>query len=183
MTTTARSPKTRPARSNRSAGAEPGEPHRTQGAKSRTAAKGAVPGQVVLVLQGGGALGAYQVGVYQALHEAGIEPDWVIGTSIGAINAALIAGNEPQARLSRLQEFWKRMEQNPAWNFGSVFPGFNEKLSYWSTITHGVAGSFRPNPLAHAGAAYVLGPERAGYYTTTPLQKTLEELVDFDLVN
>jgi NTE family protein len=142
-----------------------------------------LPGQVVLVLQGGGALGSYQAGVYQALHEAGIEPDWIIGTSIGAINASLIAGNEPQARLSRLQEFWKRMEQNPAWNFGSVFPGINEKLSYWSTITHGVAGFFRPNPLAHAGDAYVLGPERAGYYTTTPLQKTLEELVDFDLVN
>src|SRR6266403_5884739 len=142
-----------------------------------------LPGQVVLVLQGGGALGSYQAGVYQALHEAGIEPDWIIGTSIGAINASLIAGNEPQARLSRLKEFWKRMEQNPAWNFGSAFPGFDEKLSYWSTITQGVAGFFRPNPLAYAGDAYVLGPERAGYYTTTPLQKTLEELVDFDLVN
>src|SRR3569623_854293 len=65
-------------------------------------------GQTVLVLQGGGALGAYQAGVYQALHEAGIEPDWVIGTSIGAINASLIAGNPVQARLSRLQEFWAR---------------------------------------------------------------------------
>ncbi len=57
-----------------------------------------VPGQVVLVLQGGGVLGADQVGVYEALHEAGIEPDWVIGTSIGAINAALIAGNAPPDR-------------------------------------------------------------------------------------
>ena len=72
------------------------------------------PGQVVLVLQGGGALGSYQAGVYQALHEAGIEPDWIIGTSIGAINASLIAGNAPQNRLSRLREFWKGMEQNPA---------------------------------------------------------------------
>ena len=62
--------------------------------------------QVVLVLQGGGALGAYQAGVYQALMEAGIEPDWVIGTSIGAINGALIAGNEPQNRVARLREFW-----------------------------------------------------------------------------
>ena len=67
------------------------------------------PGQVVLVLQGGGALGSYQAGVYQALHEAGIEPDWIIGTSIGAINASLIAGNAPQNRLSRLREFWKKM--------------------------------------------------------------------------
>ena len=66
----------------------------------------ALPGQVVLVLQGGGALGAYQVGVYEALHEAGIEPDWVIGTSIGAINAAIIAGNPPETRVARLREFW-----------------------------------------------------------------------------
>lgn len=64
-----------------------------------------LPGQVVLVLQGGGELGSYQVGVYQALHEAGIEPDWIIGTSIGAINASLIAGNEPENRLPRLREF------------------------------------------------------------------------------
>jgi NTE family protein len=65
------------------------------------------PGRIVLVLQGGGALGACQVGVYQeALHEAGIEPDWVIGTSIGAINAALIAGNEPDERLQQMHAFW-----------------------------------------------------------------------------
>jgi NTE family protein len=76
-----------------------------------------LPGQVVLVLQGGGALGSYQAGVYQALHEAGIEPDWIIGTSIGAINASLIAGNAPKDRLWKLKEFWKRMEQNPIWNF------------------------------------------------------------------
>ena len=62
-------------------------------------------GQVVLVLQGGGALGAYQVGVYQALHEAGVEPDWIVGTSIGAINASIIAGNQPQDRLTILDEF------------------------------------------------------------------------------
>jgi NTE family protein len=142
-----------------------------------------LPGQIVLVLQGGGALGSYQAGVYQALHEAGIEPDWIIGTSIGAINASLIAGNEPEHRLPRLREFWKRMEQNPIWNFGEIFPGFNDKLAYWSTVSRGIAGFFRPNPLAHAGDAYALGPEHAGYYTTAPLQKTLEELVDFDLVN
>jgi len=70
-----------------------------------------LPGQVVLVLQGGGALGAYQVGVYQALHEAGIEPDWVIGTSIGAINAALICGNRPEHRLDRVNAFWRQLEQ------------------------------------------------------------------------
>ncbi|HZC55766.1 MAG TPA: patatin-like phospholipase family protein [Xanthobacteraceae bacterium] len=75
----------------------------------------ALPGQVVLVFQGGGALGAYQGGVYQALHEADIEPDWVIGTSVGAINAAIIAGNEPGRRLDRLREFWDRMERKSPW--------------------------------------------------------------------
>src|SRR5262249_22686610 len=72
-------------------------------------------GQVVLVLQGGGALGAYQVGVYEALHEAGVEPDWIIGTSIGAINASIIAGNKPQDRLAKLKEFWSRMERPSIW--------------------------------------------------------------------
>ena len=71
-------------------------------------------GQIVLVLQGGGALGAYQAGVYQALHEAGLEPDWVIGTSIGAINASLIAGNKPDQRLAKLEAFWNRVVHNPA---------------------------------------------------------------------
>src|ERR1700734_1923018 len=74
-----------------------------------------LPGQVVLVFQGGGALGAYQGGVYQALHEAGIEPDWVVGTSIGALNGALIVGNDPASRLERLREFWRRVEQKPLW--------------------------------------------------------------------
>src|ERR671933_148757 len=68
--------------------------------------------QVVLVLQGGGALGAYQAGVYQALMEGGIEPDWVIGTSIGAINGALIAGNEPANRIARIREFWNRVSHS-----------------------------------------------------------------------
>ena len=81
-------------------------------AKSEVTAEGAPRidrkklGQIVLVLQGGGALGAYQAGVYQALQEVGVEPDWVIGTSIGAINASLIAGNPPEMRLERLREFW-----------------------------------------------------------------------------
>ncbi|HYC64706.1 MAG TPA: patatin-like phospholipase family protein, partial [Reyranellaceae bacterium] len=80
-------------------------------------------GQTVLVLQGGGALGAYQVGVYQALHEAGIAPDWVIGTSIGAINAALIAGNAPADRLGCLLEFWSRMTHSRAVQLAGMIPG------------------------------------------------------------
>jgi NTE family protein len=142
-----------------------------------------LPGRVVLVLQGGGALGSYQAGVYQALQQAGIEPDWIIGTSIGAINASLIAGNRPSERLRKLKEFWKRMEQNPIWNIGTAFPDFNERLSYWSTVTHGIPGFFRPNALAHAGDSYPLGAERAGYYSTAPLEKTLAELVDVNLLN
>jgi NTE family protein len=79
-----------------------------------------LPGQVVLVFQGGGALGAYQGGVYQALHEARIEPDWVIGTSIGAINGAIIAGNAFETRLDRLREFWDRIEHKPTWGLHAV---------------------------------------------------------------
>src|SRR3981081_3426893 len=142
-----------------------------------------LPGQVVLVLQGGGALGSYQAGVYQALHEDGIEPDWIIGTSIGAINASLIAGNASENRLARLREFWKRMEQRPIWRFPGAFPGFNEKLSYWSAVGNGIPGFFKPNSLSQAGADYPLGADKAGYYSTEPLEQTLRELVDFDLVN
>src|SRR5712675_2267003 len=90
-----------------------------KGAKSKppTSANKAhkLPGQVVLVLQGGGALGAYQGGIYEALHEAGIEPNWVVGTSIGAINAGIIAGNPPEKRLDHLREFWATMEYKPWW--------------------------------------------------------------------
>jgi NTE family protein len=142
-----------------------------------------LPGQVVLVLQGGGALGSYQAGVYQALHEAGVEPDWIIGTSIGAINASLIAGNTPENRLIRLREFWKRMEQRSAWSFPGLFPGFGESLLYWSTVANGIPGFFKPNLLAHAGADLPIGAEKAGYYSTEPLEETLCELVDFALVN
>src|SRR5208283_652087 len=71
--------------------------------------------RIALVLQGGGALGAYQGGVYQALHEAGLEPDWVVGVSIGAINAAIIAGNPPARRLERLRAFWETITARPLW--------------------------------------------------------------------
>src|SRR5215204_6196391 len=97
-------------------------------------------GQIVLVLQGGGALGAYQIGVYQALHEAGIEPDWVIGTSIGAINASLIAGNPPEQRLARLEEFWSRVEQNADIDVWSALPWVGRSLPNWSTVTNGIPG-------------------------------------------
>jgi len=137
--------------------------------------------QVVLVFQGGGALGAYQAGVYQALHESGIEPDWIIGTSIGAINASLIAGNEPDNRVERLEEFWRRMRRKEFWGL-SHWPGLADTTSYWSTLLGGIPGFFEPNPLAFLGAHYPLGRDNAGFYSTAPLEKTLTELVDFALV-
>jgi NTE family protein len=137
--------------------------------------------QVVLVFQGGGALGAYQAGVYQALHEAGIEPDWIIGTSIGAINASLIAGNEPENRLDRLEEFWRRMRRKEFWGL-SNWPGLADTTSYWSTLLGGIPGFFEPNPLAFLGAHYPLGRDSAGFYSTAPLEKTLTDLIDFALI-
>jgi NTE family protein len=137
--------------------------------------------QIVLVFQGGGALGAYQAGVYQALHEAGVEPDWIIGTSIGAINASLIAGNEPENRLERLEEFWRRMRHKEFWGL-SHWPGLADTTSYWSTVLGGIPGFFEPNPFACFGAHYPLGKDKAGFYSTAPLEKTLTDLVDFSLI-
>ncbi len=107
-----------------------------------TAVRRDLPSQIVLVLQGGGALGSYQAGVYQALQEAGIEPDWSIGTSIGAINASLIAGSQPQRRLERLHAFWSRVERAPDWFFQGAFPGLHGRWSNWSTMTRGIPGFF-----------------------------------------
>src|SRR5262245_51289962 len=141
----------------------------------------AQPQQVILVFQGGGALGAYQAGVYQALHEAKIEPDWIIGTSIGAINASLIAGNEPEHRLERLDEFWRRMRRK---EFPGLvnWPALTDTASYWSTLLGGINGFFEPNPFAFLGTHVPLGRDNAGFYSTAPLEKTLTELVDFALV-
>src|SRR3954469_10358623 len=94
--------------------------------------------QTVLVLQGGGALGAYQAGVYQAMHEAGIEPDWVIGTSIGAINASLIAGNAVADRMDRLHEFWARVEHGPMARAFGALPFVGLAMSNMMTMMQGV---------------------------------------------
>ena len=93
--------------------------------------------QIVLVLQGGGALGAYQAGVYHALHEQGIEPDWIVGTSIGAINASLIAGNPHGNRLEALKEFWSRMAYRPPFGV-RAWTGLPDMISYWKTILRGI---------------------------------------------
>jgi NTE family protein len=138
-------------------------------------------GQTVLVLQGGGALGAYQIGVYQALQEAGIEPDWVIGTSIGAINAALIAGSKPGERIEKLREFWHRVEHGQIFDWPTT--NLFNPLRTMSAIMSGIPSFFRPNPFAFMGQQVQLGSENAGYYSVDPLRQTLSELVDFDVVN
>ena len=140
-------------------------------------------GQVVLVLQGGGALGAYQGGVYEALHEAKVEPDWIIGTSIGAINAGIIAGNAVEQRLDRLKEFWRRVERNAFWNLLPGWTGVADSLSAWATVTSGIPGFFEANLRAFLGGHVPLGTDSAGYYSTAPLRRTLTDLVDFDLIN
>lgn len=139
-------------------------------------------GQIVLVLQGGGALGAYQAGVYQAMHEAGIAPDWVIGTSIGAINASLVCGNAPEERLVKLDMFWSRVGRAPGLDalLGLSLPGLG--LPSFMTLTTGVAHFFRPNPLAFLGPDMRLSAETAGFYSTSPLAATLNELVDFERI-
>ena len=141
--------------------------------------------QRVLVLQGGGALGSYQAGAFQALCRAGFEPEWVAGISIGAINAAIIAGNGPETRVDRLKEFWEMVSSPVSWN--PVTPGerarslFNE-TSAALIATFGVPGFFTPRippaPLWPPGS-----PQSQSYYDTAPLKKTLERLVDFDRIN
>jgi NTE family protein len=141
--------------------------------------------RIALVLQGGGALGAYQVGVYQALHEAGIEPDWVCGVSIGAINSAIIAGNPPERRLERLQVFWERITARKVWHYtpdGDIYRKARNLTSTFMTTTLGQPGFFKPHDvspwLSPAGAKTA-----TSYYDTSPLRETLLELVDFDLIN
>jgi NTE family protein len=145
---------------------------------------------VALALQGGGALGAYQAGVYEALHEAGIRPNRLAGISIGALNAAIIAGNAPADRVPRLREFWETIS-NPShagsWLDYSEWPeawraGFDE-LSAWRTVLTGQAGFFRPRLLPPISKALHNTPDRISWYDTTPLGKTLDRLVDFDRLN
>lgn len=144
-----------------------------------TPRKDGLPGQVVLVMQGGGALGAFQAGVYEAMHEAGIEPDWIVGTSIGAINGALIAGNAPANRLSRLRQFWDIVADGSVsaryWNA----LGLGALMHNLSAVSRGIHGFFEPNPAAWMGADAPLGVTNAAYYGTGPLRETLASLLEF----
>ena len=147
---------------------------------------------IAMLLQGGGALGAYQAGVYQALYEAELEPDWVAGISIGAINAAIIAGNFPQDRVRKLREFWEGITSD---DLQYVPPSFeklltrdenqHQALNLMSTMRayiSGISGFFKPRPLnpwmAPKGTL-----EATSFYTTSELKTTLEKVIDFDLLN
>lgn len=142
--------------------------------------------RIVLVLQGGGALGAYQAGVYQALHEHGLTPDWVVGTSIGAINAALLAGNRQEHRLQRLKAFWERIASHDLLDPGRLNDAQrrqNIRVSTWQTLLAGVPGFFRPRPFNAFAAGLPVAAEEASFYDTQELTATLKELVDFDYLN
>ncbi len=146
--------------------------------------------RIALILQGGGALGAYQAGVYQALAEANLHPDWVAGISIGAINAGLIAGNPPAKRVARLRAFWEGVSAPP---FGipylGAFEGRDElthsianQMRSLGALLGGAPGFFQPRvppPFFYPNGA----PEGLSYYDVRPLKATLEQLVDFDLIN
>ncbi|MGE5385301.1 MAG: patatin-like phospholipase family protein [Betaproteobacteria bacterium] len=151
-----------------------------------TAAK-ILPGfRVAMVLQGGGALGAYQGGVYQALHEHGMTPDWVVGTSIGAINGAIIAGNRHASRLTRLQEFWESISHPDFFDMHQVPDAIRQLNTRFSTLKSsiwGVPGFYVPRPFNPFAAGLPVDPERASYYDTTPLAGTLQRFVDFDFLN
>lgn len=142
--------------------------------------------RIVLVLQGGGALGAYQAGVYQALHEHDLVPDWIVGTSIGAINAALIAGNHQADRLHRVKAFWDRVAHPDRVDMGQVGDDqrrSNIMLNTIDTVMRGAPGFFTPRYFSGFPMGMTVPPEDASYYDTRPLRATLEELVDFDYLN
>ncbi|MGE0586541.1 MAG: patatin-like phospholipase family protein [Flavobacteriaceae bacterium] len=140
---------------------------------------------IILVLQGGGALGAYQAGAYEALADAGYAPERIAGISIGAINGAIIAGNPPERRVERLRRFWQRVSSRdvgwPLSSHGEWRNAFAQAAAFNSLLC-GVPGFFTPRiaPPLFAPAEDVT---RLGYYDTEPLRETLSELVDFDYLN
>lgn len=143
------------------------------------------PPQTVYVFQGGGALGAYQAGFVEALEDASLPPDWLVGTSIGAINAALIAGNAPANRLKALRGFWERVTR-PA--FAPPLPSspwtalWQQGLQTWQTLTSGVPGFFKPRGPQSWDMNRRAPLTELGFYDTAPLAATLRELVDFERI-
>jgi NTE family protein len=147
---------------------------------------------IALVLQGGGALGAYQGGVYEALAEAGIDPDWIAGISIGAINGAIIAGNAPKSRIDRLREFWTHVTESTPWHWPAASftdaarndnaRNFLNQINAGLAMTCGASGFFTARPvtpwLQPSGTVAA-----TSFYDTNDLRRTLERLVDFDRLN
>ena len=154
-------------------------------AKNRKIDSSAPSARTALVLQGGGALGAYQAGVYDELSGSGFTPDWIAGISIGAINAALIAGNPPERRVERLHAFWEKVSSGllaPPLIPGSQGRTLFNEASAAIGATLGLPGFFTPRmppPVAFPPGA----PQALSYYDTRPLRRTLEALVDFDRIN
>jgi NTE family protein len=158
-----------------------------------TAAERHLPFEVVaLVLQGGGSLGAYQAGVYEALSEAGIHPNWIAGMSIGAINAAIIAGNPPNDRVDRLRKFWTQATADGPWSGagdaciglarGDAMRQWLNQMSASFAMASGARGFFsarRLPPWFHPAGTI----EATSFYDTSDLKRTLERLVDFDRLN
>jgi NTE family protein len=146
--------------------------------------------QIALLLQGGGALGSYQAGVYQALAEADLHPDWVAGISIGAINSAIIAGNAPDRRVDRLREFWETVSTSPLGIPYFKSAELRDKLNHQivnQAQAMGVLFFGAPNFFVPRMPPAMLWPPgsaaKASYYDNTPLKATLERLVDFDRIN
>ncbi len=142
--------------------------------------------KIVYLLQGGGALGAYQAGVCQALLEHQCEPDWVVGTSIGAINASIIAGNEPQDRIAKLKEFWNMVTVPVPEFIGPennmlVLQSFNYWVAQW-ILMYGVPHFFKPKYITPS--LFINNtPDKISFYDTTELRTTLEKVVNFKLIN
>nr|WP_315380027.1 patatin-like phospholipase family protein [uncultured Sphingomonas sp.] len=144
-----------------------------------------LPDTVALVLQGGGALGSFQAGVIEELAAAEIEIDWVAGISIGAVNAALFAGNPPQRRLEAIHAFWNQVTSALPEFLPSLNDQAREFAHAWSAgavMLGGVPGFFRPRPIPPVFATPGT-PEALSFYDTTPLRETLDRLVDWDLLN
>ncbi len=147
--------------------------------------------RVALLLQGGGALGAYQGGVYQALHEAEVVPNWVAGISIGAINGAIIAGNAPEERVNKLREFWEMITADDfqytppllksLFSQGETERQWLSQMSAWRSMVFGVQGFFAPHHIPWSPAQP--STEAISFCDTAPLKSTLEKLIDFDRIN
>ena len=137
--------------------------------------------KIGLVLQGGGALGSYQAGVYEALSTSEYLPDWIAGISIGAVNAAIIAGNAPEKRVERLREFWQGITAPSAlWPLSSgMITNEYRRTSSLSALMFGQPGFFAPRVPTH----WLFGGKVTSYYDTKDLKSTLERLVDFDRIN